>query len=70
METLNVKVENGNIRLKELSLFIEETKKGDYTKDFPAIEKITFGRLDELIPIENQLTHVDPRQFILFGLSY
>jgi len=70
METLEIKVDTGNANLKTLSEFIENTKTGEYTKDFTELLSVTFGKAELLGGSENVLPYVDDQQVLLFGLSY
>ncbi len=70
MDTLKNKTASGNANLQDLTSFVENTKNGNFTKDFPIVESITLGRVEfHYDEINSMLPHLDG-QFLLMGISY
>jgi hypothetical protein len=70
MKTLKNKTNSENSDLKVVSEFIDNTKSGEYTRDFPEILNVTFSRTEVSNGLENPLPYIYNQPMLLFGLSY
>jgi hypothetical protein len=61
---------NEGSQLDDLISFVEISKNGELSQDFPQVEAITFGRMEIPTIEENTLGFIDNQQVLFFGLSY